>query len=70
MKPAYPDNTERKPMKPEDDNHALELTWQLRVSRRARYAKLQIKPFGGLEVVIPPRFPRSEIAGLVEIIFE
>lgn len=53
-------------MKPEDEHHALELTWHLRVSRRARYAKLQIKPFGGLEVVIPPRFPRSEVAGLVE----
>lgn len=53
-------------MKPEDQHHALELTWNLRVSRRARYAKLQIKPFGGLEVVIPPRFPRNEVAGLVE----
>ena len=41
------------------------LQWQLRVSRRVKYAKLQIKPFGGLEVVIPPRFPRSAIAGLV-----
>ena len=53
-------------MKPEDEKHALELTWHLRVSRRARSAKLQIRPFGGLEVVVPPRFPRSEVAGLVE----
>jgi predicted metal-dependent hydrolase len=53
-------------MKPDDENHAQELTWHLRVSRRARYAKLLIKPFGGLEVVIPPRFPRGEVAGLVE----
>lgn len=42
-----------------------ELQWELRVSRRARYARLQIKPFGGLEVVIPPRFPRHQVAGLV-----
>ncbi len=41
------------------------LTWNLRVSRRVKYARLQIKPFGGLEVVIPPRFPRSQVAGLV-----
>ena len=41
------------------------LDWKLRVSRRARYARLLIKPFGGLEVVIPPRFPRGEVPGLV-----
>lgn len=42
-----------------------ELEWQLRVSRRVRHARLQIKPFGGLEVVIPPRFPRHQVAELV-----
>lgn len=42
------------------------LTWKLRISRRARYARLQIRPYGGLEVVIPPRFPRGEVALLVE----
>lgn len=42
-----------------------DLAWSLRVSRRARYARLQIKPFGGLEVVIPPRFPRAEVPRLV-----
>ncbi len=42
------------------------LKWKTRVSRNARYARLQIKPFGGLEVVIPPRFPRGEIPALVE----
>ena len=42
------------------------LKWTLRVSRKARYARLQIKPFGGLEVVIPPRFPRHQIPSLVE----
>ena len=41
------------------------LQWQLRVSRRARCARLRIQPFGGLEVVIPPRFPRHRVAELV-----
>lgn len=44
----------------------MELSWQLRVSRRARHARLQIRPYGGLEVVIPPRFPRHEVPRLVE----
>jgi len=44
----------------------LELDWSLRVSRRARYARLQIKPFGGLEVVIPARFPRNQVSALVD----
>ena len=35
------------------------------MSRRSKYARLQIKPFGGLEVVIPPRFPRSQVPELV-----
>ena len=48
-----------------DTDKERSLQWSLRVSKRARYAKLQIRPFGGLEVVIPPRFPRSEIAALV-----
>ena len=41
------------------------LEWQLRVSPRARYARLRILPFGGLEVVIPARFPRNRVAALV-----
>jgi hypothetical protein len=45
---------------------SVPLTWELRVSRRARYAKLQIKPYGGLEVVIPTRFPRHQVPQLVE----
>ncbi|MCP4472305.1 MAG: M48 family metallopeptidase [Gammaproteobacteria bacterium] len=44
----------------------LQLDWSLRVSRRARYARLRIKPFGGLEVVIPARFPRNQVAALVD----
>ncbi len=42
------------------------LEWKLRVSPRARYARLQIKPWGGLEVVVPPRFPRHQIPSLVD----
>jgi len=42
-----------------------DLQWQLRVSSKARYARLRILPFGGLEVVIPTRFPRKLVAGLV-----
>ncbi len=39
--------------------------YSLRVSHRARYAKLQIKPYGGLEVVIPVRFPRKAVPQLL-----
>lgn len=47
------------------DNSTGDLTWELRVSPRARYARLRILPYGGLEVVIPKRFPRNQVAGLV-----
>ena len=40
--------------------------YSLRVSRKAKYAKLQIKPFGGVEVVIPLRFPKKAVPGLVD----
>ena len=40
--------------------------YSLRVSRKAKYAKLKIKPFGGLEVVIPLRFPMKAVPGLLE----
>ncbi len=39
--------------------------YSLRVSRKVKYAKLQIKPYGGLEVVIPVRFPRQAVPQLV-----
>lgn len=39
--------------------------YSLRVSSRAKYPRLQIKPFGGLEVVIPPRFPKKAVPELV-----
>ena len=52
---------------PDDDRSSdFELDWSLRVSRRARHARLQVKPFGGLEVVIPARFPRHQVAALVD----
>jgi predicted metal-dependent hydrolase len=49
-----------------DANNKPALAWKLRVSPRARHARLQIQPFGGLEVVIPKRFPRHQVPGLVE----
>ena len=52
-------------MKDSTDKPDSPLEWRLRVSPRARYARLLIKPFGGLEVVIPPRFPRRQIPSLV-----
>jgi predicted metal-dependent hydrolase len=39
--------------------------YSLRVSRKARHAKLQIKPYGGLEVVIPVRFPKKAVPQLI-----
>ncbi|MDH3219523.1 MAG: M48 family metallopeptidase [Gammaproteobacteria bacterium] len=51
------------PQNGKDSNRELE--WRIRVSPRARYARLQIRPYGGLEVVIPPRFPRSQVPLLV-----
>ena len=52
-------------MKKDEQFDKGDLQWQLRVSSKARYARLRILPFGGLEVVIPTRFPRKLVAGLV-----
>ncbi len=52
-------------MEDEDIKSPSALEWKLRVSPCARYARLLIKPFGGLEVVIPKRFPRNQVPGLV-----
>ena len=49
----------------DDSSSEDELQWSLRVSRQARCARLRIRPFGGLEVVIPTRFPRNRVAELV-----
>jgi predicted metal-dependent hydrolase len=43
----------------------MSFDYSLRISRRARYAKLQIKPYGGLEVVIPARFPKKAVPQLL-----
>ncbi|MCP4490242.1 MAG: M48 family metallopeptidase [Gammaproteobacteria bacterium] len=48
-----------------DDNGNTAIDYSLRISSRARYAKLQIKPYSGLEVVIPRGFPRKAVAGFV-----
>lgn len=42
------------------------IDYSLRVSPRAKHAKLQLKPFGGLEVVVPPRFPKHAVPELVK----
>ena len=47
------------------DDSPRPLEWTLRVSPRARHARLQVRPFGGLEVVIPRRFPRAQVAPFV-----
>ena len=39
--------------------------YSLRVSQKARYARLQIKPYQGLEVVIPARFPKKAVPELI-----
>ena len=48
------------------NDNGQKLDWKLRVNPRARHARLLVKPFGGLEVVIPPRFPRHEVPYLVD----
>jgi predicted metal-dependent hydrolase len=53
-------------MATDDTSSGIGLDWSLRVSRRARHARLQVKPFGGLEVVIPARFPRNQVSALVD----
>jgi predicted metal-dependent hydrolase len=39
--------------------------YSVRVSTRVKHARLQIKPFGGLEVVIPSCFPKKAVPELV-----
>ncbi len=48
-----------------DDPAITAFDYSLRVSRKARYARLQIKPYIGLEVVIPPQFPKRDVPELV-----
>lgn len=50
-----------------DDDDSMEklFDYSLRVSHRAKYAKLLFKPYGGLEIVIPRQFPKHAVAGLI-----
>jgi len=48
----------------DDSGNAL-FDYSLRVSHKARYAKLLIKPYHGLEVVIPTRFPKKAVPELI-----
>ncbi|MCP3688759.1 MAG: M48 family metallopeptidase [Gammaproteobacteria bacterium] len=49
-----------------DNNGNTAIDYSLRVSSRARYAKLQIKPYTGLEVVIPRGFPKRAVHEFVK----
>ena len=40
--------------------------YSLRVSKRARHVRLAVKPFVGLEVVIPKRFPQHQIGRILQ----
>ncbi|MBT3203214.1 MAG: M48 family metallopeptidase [Gammaproteobacteria bacterium] len=40
--------------------------YSLRVSARARHVRLAVKPFQGLEVVIPKRFPKKKIPHILQ----
>ena len=48
-----------------DEQGNARFDYSIRVSRKARYAKLQIKPYHGLEVVIPTRFPKKAVPELI-----
>jgi predicted metal-dependent hydrolase len=43
-----------------------DIPYTVRISRRARYARLRISPHDGLIVVVPEHFDRKSIPGLVE----
>lgn len=47
------------------DEMNIPFDYTLRVSNRVKHPKLRIKPFGGLEVVIPTRFPKKTVPELV-----
>jgi predicted metal-dependent hydrolase len=43
-----------------------EFSYALRVSSRARNLRIQVRPYVGVEVVVPKRFPRRQIAGILQ----
>lgn len=49
-----------------DEHSNARFDYSIRVSHKARYAKLQIKPYLGLEVVIPTRFPKKAVPELIK----
>jgi predicted metal-dependent hydrolase len=49
-----------------DEHSNARFDYSIRVSSKARYAKLQIKPYLGLEVVIPTRFPKKAVPELIK----
>jgi len=51
-------------MKP--SSAAYTFQYALKVSKRVRGVKIAVKPYQGLEVVIPPRFPRYRIDGILQ----
>jgi predicted metal-dependent hydrolase len=43
-----------------------DIPYALRVSTRARSLRIQVRPYVGVEVVVPKRFPRRQIAGILQ----
>ena len=48
------------------NNNQTSFDYSLRVSKRARHVRLAVKPYVGLEVVIPKRFPKKQIASILQ----
>lgn len=48
------------------DSKSTNFKYSLKVSARARYVRLAIKPYQGLEVVIPKRFPKKQIPRILQ----
>jgi predicted metal-dependent hydrolase len=44
----------------------MKIDYRLRVSPRARRVSLRVRPWVGLEVVVPKRFPRRQIEGILQ----
>ncbi len=42
------------------------LAYSVRESKRARHVRLRVRPFVGLEVVVPKRFPRARIERILQ----
>ena len=42
------------------------LAYSVRESKRARHVRLRVRPFVGLEIVVPKRFPRAQIGRILQ----